>query len=172
VSVAERNGVSPRILEAVDEVNDAQKEVLFQKLNDYFKGKLANHTVAIWGLAFKPRTDDIREAPALVLIDRLLDAGARIRVHDPVAMENVRKKYGDKLTYCATPYATLDGADALAILTEWNEFRNPDFSIIRKKLSAPVIFDGRNLFDPQKMDQLGIQYSGIGLESASPKTAK
>lgn len=170
ISVAGNNGITPRILQAVDDVNGAQKEVLFQKLNHHFQGRLASHTIAIWGLSFKPRTDDIREAPSLVLIDRLLDAGAKIRVHDPVAMENVKKLYGDRLTYCATPYETLDTADALAIVTEWNEFRNPDFNILRKKLRSPVIFDGRNLFDPQKMHQLGFFYSGIGLETTSVKT--
>ncbi len=167
VSVAERNQIVPRILEAVDCVNEAQKEVLFQKLNHHFAGELAGRTVAIWGLAFKPRTDDIREAPALVLIDRLLQAGATIRVHDPVAMENVQKIYGSKLTYCPTQYEALDDADVLAILTEWNEFRNPDFQVIRNKLRSPVIFDGRNLFDPAKMHDLGFLYSGIGLESNS-----
>ncbi len=165
ISVAQRNNIAPRILQSVDDVNVAQKEVLFQKLNAHFHGNLAGRTVAIWGLAFKPRTDDIREAPALVLIDRLLDAGAKVRAHDPVAIDNVRKLYGDKITYCATPYETLDGAEALAIVTEWNEFRNPDFDIIRQKLRAPVIFDGRNLFDPEKMRRMGFHYSGIGLEA-------
>ena len=165
ISVAERSGIAPHILEAVDAVNVAQKEVLYQKVHKHFGGNLAGRTVAIWGLAFKPRTDDIREAPALVLVDRLLAAGANLRVHDPVAMENVRQVYGDKLTYCHTPYDTLDGAEVLAIVTEWNEFRNPDFSIIRSKLKSPVIFDGRNLFDPHKMHHLGFHYSGIGLES-------
>ena len=164
ISVAERNGIAPRLLEAVDEVNEAQKEVLFQKLNMHFEADFTGKTVAVWGLAFKPRTDDIREAPSLVLIDRLLAAGAAIRVHDPVAADNVRIQYGDKLTYCLTPYDTVDGADALAIVTEWNEFRNPDFKLIRQKLRSPVIFDGRNLFDPVKMRQLGFHYSGIGLE--------
>jgi UDPglucose 6-dehydrogenase len=121
--------------------------------------------VAIWGLAFKPRTDDIREAPALVLIDRLLGAGADVRVHDPVAQDNVKRLYGDRITYCEQQYDTLDGADALAIVTEWNEFRNPDFDLMKKKLKQPVIFDGRNLFDPEKMSSLGFTYSGIGLET-------
>lgn len=165
VSVAERNGLNLQILEAVDSVNEAQKEVLFQKLSLHFEGNLSGRVVAIWGLAFKPRTDDIREAPSLVLIDRLLAAGAKVRAHDPVAMENVRKIYGDKITYCQTPYETLDGAEAMVIVTEWNEFRNPDFEVIRKKLRQPVIFDGRNLFDPGKMAQLGFRYSGIGLEA-------
>lgn len=165
ISVARNNNICPTILQSVDDVNVAQKEVLFQKLNAHFAGDLSGKTIAIWGLAFKPRTDDIREAPALVLIDRLLDAGAKVRAHDPVAMDNVRKQYGDKIAYCATPYDTLEGADVLAIVTEWNEFRNPDFNTIRKKLRSPVIFDGRNLFDPEKMKKLGFKYSGIGLEA-------
>jgi UDPglucose 6-dehydrogenase len=167
ISVAERNGVAPRILQSVDDVNVAQKEVLFQKINAHFDGQLKGRTIAIWGLAFKPRTDDIREAPALILIDRLLDAGAKIRAHDPVAIENVRKLYGDKIAYCSTPYETLDGSEVLAIVTEWNEFRNPDFHVIRQKLRDPVIFDGRNLFDPEKMRKMGFRYSGIGLEARS-----
>ena len=164
ISVAHRNEITPRILQSVDDVNEAQKEVLFQKLNKHFDGDLSNRVIAVWGLAFKPRTDDIREAPALVLIDRLLAAGAKVQVHDPVAMENVQKIYGDKISYSQTPIDTLEGADVLAIVTEWNEFRNPDFKVIKKKLRSPVIFDGRNLFDPLKMEQLGFTYSGIGLE--------
>ena len=169
INVADQNGIAPRILHSVDEVNEAQKEVIFQKLSTHFQGNLAGKTVAIWGLAFKPRTDDIREAPSLVLIDRLLTAGAKVRAHDPVAMENVRKLYGDKITYSPTPYDALEGADALAIVTEWNEFRNPDFDTIRQKLRSSVIFDGRNLFNPEKMRELGFHYSGIGLES-QPKS--
>jgi UDPglucose 6-dehydrogenase len=165
ISVAERQGVNPRLLEAVDQVNMAQKEVLFQKLSTHFEGRFAGKTVGLWGLAFKPRTDDIREAPALVLCDRLLAEGVSVRVHDPVAMENVRKQYGNKLIYCENPYDALDGADALAIVTEWNEFRNPDFNLMHQKLRSPVIFDGRNLFDPSRMQQLGFRYSGIGLET-------
>lgn len=164
MSVAHRNEIDPRILQSVDDVNEAQKEVLFQKLNKHFEGDLSGRVIAIWGLAFKPRTDDIREAPALVLIDRLLAAGAKVQVHDPVAMENVQKIYGDKISYFQTPVDTLEGADVLAIVTEWNEFRNPDLKVIKKKLRSPVIFDGRNLFDPQKMRSLGFTYSGIGLE--------
>lgn len=167
VSVAERFGITPRILHSVDDVNVAQKEILFQKIRAHFQGDLKQKTVALWGLAFKPRTDDIREAPALVLIDRLLEAGAKVRAHDPVAMENVRKIYGDKVTFCPTPYETLNEADVLAIATEWNEFRSPDFEVLRQKLRSPVIFDGRNLFDPEKMHRLGFIYSGIGLETHS-----
>src|SRR5690606_4553799 len=115
------------------------------------------------GLAFKPRTDDIREAPSLVLIDDLLSAGAEVSVHDPVAQENVQAIYGDKLTYCSHHYDTIQGADALAIVTEWNEFRNPELDYIRQKMNAPVIFDGRNLFDPSRMRNEGFTYIGVGL---------
>lgn len=164
ISVAERSGVQPRVLRAVDDVNVAQKEVLFSKLQAHLGSRLRESTVAIWGLSFKPRTDDIREAPALVLIDRLLEYGVTIRVHDPVAMDNVRKLYGDRLVYCQQPYDTLDEADALAIVTEWNEFRAPNFDVMRSRMRSPVIFDGRNLFEPARMQELGFQYSGIGLE--------
>ena len=171
INVADINGIAPRILQSVDDVNEAQKEVIFQKLTSHFQGNFAGKTVAIWGLAFKPRTDDIREAPALVLINRLLAAGAKVRAHDPVAMDNVRKIYGDKIVFSPTPYDALEGADVLAIVTEWNEFRNPDFNTVLEKLRSPVIFDGRNLFDPEKMQERGFHYSGIGLESQSKPQA-
>ncbi|MEQ9066129.1 MAG: UDP-glucose/GDP-mannose dehydrogenase family protein, partial [Gimesia chilikensis] len=151
ISVAHDREMEPSILNAVDQVNTAQKRVLFDKINRYFEGDLAGKTVAIWGLAFKPKTDDIREAPALVLIDLLLEAGvSNIKVHDPVAMENVKAEYGDKLSYFDHHYDTLDGADVLVIVTEWNEFRHADFDYIRHKLTQPVIFDGRNLYEPSK----------------------
>ncbi len=163
IAVAELKGMQPRILNCVDDVNEAQKEVLFQKLNKYFDGNFDGRTIAVWGLAFKPRTDDIREAPSLILINHLLDAGATVRVHDPVANDNVREIFGDRLTYCDHHYDTIADADALAIVTEWNEFRNPDFSFLKHKMKQPVIFDGRNLFDPQKMRRSGFEYFGIGL---------
>ena len=170
VSVSRTFGMEPKVLTAVDEVNSDQKEVLFRKLHRHFGGEFAGRTIAIWGLSFKPRTDDIREAPSLVLIDHLLAAGATVRVHDPVAQENVQALYGDRLTYCNHHYDTLDGADALAIVTEWNEFRNPDFDYMMHKMNAPVIFDGRNLYDPRKMRELGIHYSGIGLHIVEAET--
>lgn len=160
---AEEAHVEPRILAAVDAVNTAQKEVLFHKLRDHFEGELAGRTIAVWGLSFKPRTDDIREAPALVLIDQLLAAGAIVRAHDPVAMPNVRAIFGEKITFCDQQYDALDGADALAIVTEWSEFRNPNFDLMRTKLAGTAIFDGRNLYDPARMRALGFTYSGIGL---------
>jgi len=162
-AVAESHDMQTEILGAVDRVNEAQKQVLFQKLQRHFQDNLSACVIAIWGLAFKPRTDDVREAPALVLIDRLLESGATVRVHDPVAHDNVRAIYGDRLTYCKHHYDTLDSADALVVTTEWSEFRTPDFSYIKHKMRQPVIFDGRNLFDPHKMRELGFYYSGIGL---------
>lgn len=165
VRVAEDHGLQPRLLHAVDEVNNRQKSVLFEKIRSYFKGDLQGRTVAIWGLAFKPKTDDVREAPALVLIDALLAAGARVKTHDPVAMENVRKTYGDRITYCVHHYDAVDGADCLAVVTEWNEFRTPDFDYLKYKMAAPVVFDGRNLYDAAKLRKRGFYYSGIGLHS-------
>ena len=162
-AVAEANGMTPHILRSVDSVNTAQKGVLFQKLKKHFKDDFAGRTVAIWGLSFKPGTDDVREAPALVLIDRLLETGALIRVHDPVAQENVRAIYGNRLTYCDRQYDALNNADVLAIVTEWSQFRNPDFELMKERLKSPVIFDGRNLYDPLKINEQGFVYSGIGL---------
>lgn len=164
-AVAEANGVVPRILRTVDETNDQQKQVLFNKLAKYFDGQLAGKTIAVWGLSFKPRTDDIREAPSLVLIRNLLDAGAIVKVSDPVAKENVEAELGNSVTYCEHHYDAIEGADALTILTEWNEFRNPDFDYVKLKMNAPVIFDGRNLYDPKKMARRGFYYSGIGLSA-------
>jgi UDPglucose 6-dehydrogenase len=162
-SVASENGLDARILNTVDEINNRQKKVLFGKLRDYFKGDLNGRVVAVWGLAFKPRTDDIREAPSLVLIHQLLDAGATVQVSDPVAMENVRHIFGDRITYHNHHYDACLNADALAIVTEWNEYRNPDFDYVKLKLRTPVVFDGRNLYDRNKMAAQGFHYSGIGL---------
>jgi UDPglucose 6-dehydrogenase len=161
-AMAKSHGVSPRLLQAVDDVNEAQKQVLWDKIRRHFDGQLSGRTVAIWGLAFKPRTDDIREAPALAVIDSLLAAGAMVRVHDPEAMGNVRAQYGERLVYCERPYDAIEQAEALAIVTEWNEFRNPDFEHIRRHMKLPVIFDGRNLYEPAHMARLGIRYYPIG----------
>ena len=155
-------GVAPRILEAVDQVNNEQKNVLLAKIRQHFANRLAGKTLAIWGLSFKPRTDDVREAPALVLIDDLLRPGVKLQVHDPEAMDNVRATYGDRLVYAARPLDALDGADALAINTEWGEFRNPDFAEMKRRMAQPVIFDGRNLYDPQQMREAGFTYYSIG----------
>lgn len=163
MKVAEQHDRPADILRTVDEVNNAQKEVLFKKVKKHL-GDLSGKTIAIWGLSFKPRTDDIREAPSLVLIDRLLAEGVTVQVCDPVATANVREIYGDKITYCDHHYDALTNADALCIVTEWGEFRNPDFKFMLHKMQQPVIFDGRNLFDPLKLKELGFHYSGIGLE--------
>jgi len=161
-AMAEELGVEPRLLRAVDDVNENQKWVIIEKIKDHFGDKLSGKTVAVWGLAFKPRTDDIREAPALVLVDWLLDQGVTVRVHDPEAMDNVRAVYGDKLTYCAKLMKALDGADALAIMTEWGDYQRPDFAEMAKRLSKPVVFDGRNLYDPERMQSFGFTYHSIG----------
>jgi UDPglucose 6-dehydrogenase len=168
IHMAKAKGLEPRMMRAVDEVNEAQKDVLFRKIHEHFKGDLKGKTVAIWGLAFKPKTDDVREAPALTLIDALLAAGAHPRVHDPEAIPNVRAIYGDKLTYCDRPYGAIEQADALAIATEWHEFRNPDFEVMFRLLKQPVIFDGRNLYDPVRISALGFTYHGIGRVTAIP----
>ncbi len=161
-SMATKVGLTPRILEAVDNVNNQQKYLLIHKIEQYFGDELAGKKIAIWGLSFKPKTDDVREAPALVLIDRLLELRADVSVHDPVAMENVRKEYGDKITYEDNPLNALDSAQALAINTEWDAFRHPDFEEMKRRLAAPIIFDGRNLYDPQKMKAVGFQYFSVG----------
>ena len=162
IAVGRKHGMDLKLMRAVDDVNDDQKGILFQKLLSHFKGHVAGKTVAVWGLAFKPRTDDIREAPALTLIDALLKAGAKVRTHDPEAMPNVKAIYGDKITYCDRPYGALEGADALVLVTEWQEFRTPDFELMKRLLSTPVIFDGRNVYDEKAMIQYGFTYYGIG----------
>ncbi len=151
-----------KILESVMEVNALQKTRLIDHVKGYFKNDLKGKTIAMWGLAFKPYTDDIREAPALYNIEALLAAGANVRVYDPEAMENVQDIMGDKITYCEDEYDTLEGADALMIMTEWPVFRTPDFKILKEKLSNPVILDGRNLYETSQMTELGFTYFSIG----------
>ncbi|MFO0803913.1 MAG: UDP-glucose/GDP-mannose dehydrogenase family protein [Gemmataceae bacterium] len=162
IAMGRRRDLPLKLMQAVDEVNDAQKTVLFSKIQKHYGSELKGKTIAVWGLAFKPRTDDIREAPALRLIDSLLAAGAAVRTHDPEAMDNVKAIYGTKLHYADRPYGALEGADGLAIVTEWPEFRNPDFELIKKLLKVPVIFDGRNIYDERTMSAAGFTYYGIG----------
>jgi len=150
-----------KILKAVMNVNDLQKNILFNKIKKHF-GSLSGKTIAVWGLAFKPNTDDVREAPALHLVDQLLEAGVTVQVFDPEAMPNVKKIYGEKLVYSTSAYNTVLGADALAILTEWGEFRNPDWDRIALSLKNKVVFDGRNVFEPQEMADIGFHYDSIG----------
>ena len=146
-AMATHHGVEPRMLDAVDAINEAQKNVMIDKIDTHFGGKLAGKTIAIWGLAFKPKTDDIREAPALVLIDHLLKQGAKVQAHDPEAMSNVQEIYGEKVTFCEKSSDALRGADALAIMTEWNAYKRPNWEEVLELLNSPTIFDGRNLYE-------------------------
>jgi UDPglucose 6-dehydrogenase len=150
------------LLTAVEQVNERQKGLLFDKVKSHFGDDLSRLTFAIWGLAFKPRTDDMRDAPAIVVIKALLDAGSRVQAFDPEAMEEARKIFGDRIQYTHRNYDALHGAAALLILTEWNEFRRPDFLRIKDLLKQPVIFDGRNIFDPADLRKLGFTYYSIG----------
>lgn len=151
-----------QIVKSVMEVNDRQKQILGNKIKKYYNNNLQGRTFAVWGLAFKPETDDIREAPALYLIDALTEAGASVKAFDPEAMPNVKALYGDKVQFAENQYDTLQGADALVIVTEWSEFRNPDFSKIKDALKEPVIFDGRNVYTLEKMEELGFHYESMG----------
>jgi UDPglucose 6-dehydrogenase len=151
-----------KILNAVMDVNTTQKTRLIENLKGYFKNDLKGKTIAMWGLAFKPNTDDIREAPALYNIEALTKAGAKVQAFDPEAMENVKGQIGDQITYSENPYDALKGADALMIMTEWPVFRTPDFNEIKKELKEPLILDGRNLYDLEQMKELGFTYFSIG----------
>jgi UDPglucose 6-dehydrogenase len=151
-----------KILNAVMDVNTTQKTRLIENLKGYFKNDLKGKTIAMWGLAFKPNTDDIREAPALYNIEALTKAGAKVQAYDPEAMDNVKGQIGDKITYAENPYDALKGADALMIMTEWPVFRTPDFDIIKKELKEPLILDGRNLYDLEQMKELDFTYFSIG----------
>ncbi|MEN9704833.1 MAG: hypothetical protein RLZZ393_712 [Pseudomonadota bacterium] len=157
-------GYTARVLEAVEAVNYDQKSVLVRKIGAHFNGDLAGRTIALWGLAFKPNTDDMREAPALTVINELLAAGARVRAYDPVSMPETRRILGvrEGLAYVEEAYEALEGADALALVTEWKEFRSPDFDRIRGLLRHPVVFDGRNVYNPELLAHLGFSYYGIG----------
>jgi UDPglucose 6-dehydrogenase len=158
-----------QILNAVMKVNEEQKTVLFPRIKNFFRGDLTNKKIAVWGLAFKPDTDDIREAPALYMIDALLNAGAKVTAYDPEAMPNVKSLLGDKIDYAENEYKALEGADALLICTEWSVFRNPDFSQLGQLLNDKVIFDGRNLFETETMSNLGFYYQSIGRGIAETK---
>ena len=163
-------GYEPRLLDSVENVNQAQKQVLFEKISAHYGGKLEGKTFAVWGLSFKPGTDDMREAPSRVLLEQLWKAGAKVRAFDPAAMKETSRIFGQRadLTLCSRARETLEGADALAIVTEWKEFRSPDFDNLRKQLKAPVIFDGRNLYDPAMMKKQGFKYYAIGRGEQSP----
>jgi UDPglucose 6-dehydrogenase len=162
ISMSAGLDVPARLMQAVQRVNEDQKHVLPRKIRKHYGQALRDKTLAVWGLAFKPRTDDIREAPALTLLDEMLAEGVKLRVHDPEALANVRAVYGDRLVYCDRPYGALEGADGLAIVTEWQEFRHPDFEVMRRLLREAVIFDGRNLYEPRNLSASGFTYYGIG----------
>ncbi|MFZ4543053.1 MAG: UDP-glucose dehydrogenase family protein [Saprospiraceae bacterium] len=164
---AEENGYDFQILKSVMKVNEKQKSRIFTKVSDFYKGELKGRTFAIWGLAFKPNTDDIREAPALTIIEELLDAGAAIKAFDPEAISNVKAIFGNRIEFCQDQYEVLVDADALIIATEWNVFRTPSFDVLRKLLKQPVIFDGRNLYDLHIMESEGFYYNSIGRKSVN-----
>ncbi|MDH3609375.1 MAG: UDP-glucose/GDP-mannose dehydrogenase family protein [Gammaproteobacteria bacterium] len=162
--IAKEVGYTPELVMAVDQVNQNQKNVLFEKINKYFNGDLKGKVIALWGLAFKPNTDDMREASSRKLMESLWEAGAKVQAYDPVAMDECRRIYGDKpeLTLCDEKDDTLNSADALVLVTEWSEFKSPNFDAIKISLSQAVIFDGRNVYEPGLMQQLGFKYYAIG----------
>jgi len=159
-------GVPAGILEAVEEVNALQKSLLVEAVEDRFGADLTGRTFAVWGLSFKPETDDMREAPSLVVVNALLERGAAIQAYDPEATKTARAEFGDRIDYAESNYAALEGADALLILTEWQPFRRPDFERMKSLLREPVIFDGRNLFKPAKMAETGFEYWSVGRQPA------
>ncbi len=162
IKTAEQNGYSMRVLKAVEEVNEMQKSVLFDKLRNYYQGQLSGKTIALWGLAFKAETDDMREATSLVTIDRLLKAGCEVRVYDPVAIGECRRRLGDAIVYAKDMYDAVLGADGLLLLTEWKQFRLPSWEVVRRSMRAPIIFDGRNIYDPEELKRIGFDYYSIG----------
>ena len=165
IKTAKENKYNMRVLTAVEEVNENQKEVLFNKVKNHFNGNLKGKKFALWGLSFKPKTDDMREAPSLVIIEKIIKEGASVIAYDPVAMHEAQRMIGDAITYSLDMYDSLNGADALLIVTEWPEFRAPNFDEITKRLNEKTLFDGRNIFDFQDMKKLGYNYYCIGLNT-------
>ena len=163
IKTAEKNGYTMRVLRAVEEVNEAQKSILFEKIMKRFDGNLQGKRVAIWGLAFKPDTDDMREAPSLVLIEKLLAAGTTVSVYDPIAMEECKRRIGDVVTYAKDIYDAAFDADALMVVTEWKEFRLPSWAVLKRTMKQPILIDGRNIYDRHELDEQGFQYSCIGI---------
>lgn len=162
IKTAEKMGYTMEVLNAVERVNDQQKNVVFNKLNAYYQGDLKGKNIAIWGLAFKPETDDMREATSLVTIELLLKAGCKVRVFDPVAMEECERRIGDVVTYATDMYDAALNADALLLITEWKQFRLPSWGVLKKTMNKPLLIDGRNIYDPTEMKQIGFDYSCIG----------
>lgn len=166
IHTAQNYNYDLRVLKAVEAVNKDQKSVLFHKIEQYFKGDLTGKTVAIWGLSFKPQTDDMREAPSLVIIEKLLLAGVRVKVYDPIAMNETKRILGESITYVDDQYEALIDADCLVLVTEWPEFKFPNFKIVKKLLSTPVVFDGRNIYDKNEMSRNGFDYFCIGVDTS------
>ena len=162
IKTAEQNGYRMEVLQAVENVNERQKSILFDKLMRHFNGDLKGRTIAVWGLAFKPETDDMREAPSLILIDQISDAGGSVKVYDPVAMNECRRRLGDKVTYCKDMYEAAIDADAIMLVTEWNEFRVPSYAALERIMAEKVILDGRNIYDPDEAAEHGFTYMCIG----------
>ena len=162
--MAKDYGCNPEFFNAIEKINARQKGILVEKLLKYFNGDLKGKTIALWGLAFKPKTDDMREAPSHNILDLLWKNGVKVQAYDPVAMNEARRIYGskDNLIFCETAEKALANADALMVITEWDEFKNPDFELIKNKLKNKVVFDGRNIYSPEKMLSLGIEYHCIG----------
>lgn len=165
IKTAASNGYQMQILEAVEAVNEKQKSVLFQKLMNRFQGNIVGKTFAIWGLSFKPNTDDMREAPSLVIIDKILQAGGKVKAYDPIAMPETKHSIGDIIEYCKTEYDALENAEALLIVTEWADFRSPNFEKIKNSLLNPIVFDGRNIYDTKELNELGFEHYGIGTKN-------
>lgn len=162
IRTAEKKGYDMQVLKAVEQVNQSQKGILFRKLSSYYEGDLSGRTITLWGLSFKPETDDMREAASLVTIDRLLKAGCRVRVYDPVAMDECRRRIGDSVEYAEDMYDAVSGADALMLVTEWKEFRMPDWAEVKARMFHPAVFDGRNIYDIHELHDAGFYYSCIG----------
>ncbi|OQX82259.1 MAG: UDP-glucose 6-dehydrogenase [Bacteroidetes bacterium 4484_276] len=164
IKTASEKGYNLRVLKAVEEVNEDQKSVLFNKLNKYYNNNLKGKTIGLWGLSFKPKTDDMREAPALTIIKKLLEAGAKVIAYDPVAVDEAKRRLGDSIVYAKDQYEALIDADALLVITEWPEFRFPNFNVVKKLLKKPAIFDGRNVYEMPEMKSLGFDYFCIGIK--------
>ena len=162
IRTAEQKGYRMRVLEAVEAVNERQKGILYEKFEREFEGEVEGRCVAMWGLSFKPETDDMREAPSLVLIERLLAAGCRVRVFDPIAMDEARRRLGDRVEYCASKYEALEGADALMIVTEWKQFRLPNWARVAEAMKGGVVIDGRNIYERHEVEAAGLKYLRIG----------
>lgn len=163
IRTAAQNNYNMQVLQAVESVNEEQKSLLFRKFKNRFGKDIKGMTVAFWGLAFKPNTDDMREAPSLILIEKLLQEGCKVKAYDPISMDECKRRIGDSITYCKDIYETVAGADVLFLVTEWTEFRNPRWEQVKQSLKYPIVFDGRNLYDRKQLTESGFEYHGVGI---------